>query len=98
MQRLRLKPALLGGASQQERTLAWFLYGSRACREGPWKLVWGVTSGRWELYNMDEDRTETRDLAKDKPAISRRLADTWMDWAKLTGAPSGGTRDEWYVL
>ena len=33
----------------------------RALRQGPWKLV-SAKLGRWELYNLDEDRTETNDL------------------------------------
>ena len=33
----------------------------RALRQGPWKLV-SAKRGRWELYNIDQDRTESNDF------------------------------------
>ncbi len=30
---------------------------------GNWKLVWGASEKRWELYNLKTDRSETNDLA-----------------------------------
>jgi arylsulfatase len=57
-------------------------------REGRWKLVGRnvarpktVDPTRWELYDMQADRTETYDLAIEKPDVVKRLADQWNLWA-----------------
>lgn len=51
---------------QQDREL-WFSHGgNKALRQGKWKAV--ISSdidGRWQLYNMEEDRTELNNLADD---------------------------------
>ena len=56
--------------------------GSRAVRQGKWKLVWGTTAKRWELYDMQADRTETNDLAEKHPDKVDQLVAIWNDWAK----------------
>lgn len=47
-------------------------------RQGPWKLIFHPASRRTELFNIDEDIGETRDLASEEPrktaALSRLLA------------------------
>jgi arylsulfatase len=37
--------------------------GNRALRDGKWKLVSYFPANRWELYNIDNDRDETNNLA-----------------------------------
>lgn len=46
--------------------LIWEHFGSRGIRQGKWKLV-AVNEGEWELYNMENDRTETNNLAAKFP-------------------------------
>ena len=82
-----LVPILSGGNCTNERELGWYLYGSRAFRAGKWKIVWGVTAQRWELYNMETDRTETCNLAADNPEIVQELSSAWRDWAQRTELP-----------
>jgi arylsulfatase A-like enzyme len=83
-----LKPILLGRDHHtQKRELGWYLYGSRAYRAGKWKIVWGVTARRWELYDMEADRTETHDRAADYPNIVKDLSAAWRTWAQRTEAP-----------
>ncbi len=74
-----LMPVLLESKSIDNRELGWSLYGSRAYRSGKWKLVWGVTRKQWELYDMEQDRTETQDLAREHPDIVQNLAVAWVD-------------------
>lgn len=93
-----LAGALTGGRDGGERGIGWFLYGSRAYREGRWKAVWGATGFKWELYDMDEDRTETRDLAAREKDVVARLSRRWEDWARRTGAPASGTSADWLVF
>ena len=64
--------------------LAWELYGNRALRQGKWKLVWGAGLKKWELYDMDADRTETRDLASVQPERVRAMSEAWYQWADAT--------------
>lgn len=79
---ISLKPALVDGMISADREFGWYLYGNRAYRSGKWKIVWGVTAKRWELYDLDADRTETNDLAVQHPEIVRRLTASWRTWAQ----------------
>ena len=58
--------------------------GSRAALVDQWKLVARGRDGPWELYDMDADRTETRDLASQYPEELSRLTSLWEDWALRT--------------
>jgi hypothetical protein len=40
---------------------------------GDWKLV-RAFGGEWELYSMELDRTELRDVSAEQPALVRELA------------------------
>jgi arylsulfatase len=77
-----LVPILSGAGVKEPRELGWQLYGSRAYRQGRWKIVWAVSTKKWELYDMVADRTEARDLAADQPGIVAKLSAAWQAWAK----------------
>jgi arylsulfatase len=47
---------------------------------GDWKLVSRFGSP-WELYRMDEDRTELNDLAAKDPARVRTMEKEYRQWA-----------------
>lgn len=58
-------------------------------RDGKWKLVGRGVAGRervfpdrWQLYDMQADRTETNNLAKSMPDKVEELASKWDTWAK----------------
>ena len=51
-----------------------------------WKLV-ATANGPWQLYHVDEDATETRDLATQESARVASMAGRWVDWAARVGAP-----------
>ncbi len=62
------------------RALFWEHEGHRATRDGRWKLV--ARKGRpWELYDIEADRTELRDLAAVEPDRVARMAAAWDAWA-----------------
>lgn len=75
---------LLRGESRREHEYLFFEHeGNRAVRAGRWKLVSRFrTGGEWELYDLQDDRTETRDLAKQQPGRVKRLREAWERWAK----------------
>lgn len=56
----------------------------RMYREGDWKIV-RVNDNEWELYNMNVDRTETHDLAAEKPEVIEKLVTNYKVWK--TGLP-----------
>lgn len=64
-----------GGSA--ERTLWWQHEGNRALRQGPYKIVAAGQDAAWELYDLDADRTETRDLSTSQPERLQQLAQEW---------------------
>jgi len=88
-----LIPVFTGRPNQTERAVFWHLYGNRAVRQGKWKLVWGVTRGQWELYDMDADRTETNDLASQHAERVREMSARWQEWAAISEVSEDATRD-----
>ncbi len=90
---------LLKVDQQNERVICWEHEGNRAIRKGDWKLVsefpgtWKpvrkyAKKGRWELYLISKDRTETNDLAKQMPEKVRELDALWQQWANEVGVIS----------
>ena len=84
---LSLLPILRGHQHEQPRELGWSLYGSRAYRSDKWKIVWGVSTKRWELYDMESDRTETQDLSAEYPELVTQLSEAWRRWADRSELP-----------
>jgi arylsulfatase len=55
----------------------WFSHrNNQALRHGDWKLV-KPNDGPWELYNLNNDRTETTDLAAQYPGKVEALQKQW---------------------
>ena len=50
-------------------------------RQGNWKIV-SLAGKPWELYNLAEDRTETRNLAEREPQRLKEMTASWEAWAK----------------
>ncbi len=83
------------GEAPSERAVFFEHEGNRAVRLGRWKLVsraeddafawWqedDLDPGNWELFDMEADRTETRNLASEHPDLVRSLAELWNQWAR----------------
>ncbi len=54
-----------------------------AMRTDHWKIVCEGKKAKWELYNMENDRTETTNLAKTKTEKVEELAQKWEEWKEL---------------
>ena len=92
--------SLLANQSVEERPIFWEHEGNRAVRLGKWKLVskadksdpfvWDkleeLPAENWELFDMNNDRTETKDLSKENPEIVEDLSKLWIEWASKAGA------------
>lgn len=72
-----------GRASPRE-PLFWEHEGNAAMRDGKWKLVRKYPDP-WELYDMDEDRTEMNDLAAQHPQRVDRMIASYHAWAERCG-------------
>lgn len=80
----------------EREAIYWEHEGNRAIRMGKWKLVAKSPKGAWELYDMEQDRTELTDRAKEDPKRVAEMAGKWEAWAKraqvipwIWGAPYG---------
>ncbi|MBI4894025.1 MAG: sulfatase [Acidobacteria bacterium] len=85
---------LLGGGKLKPRPLFWHYphYSNQggepgsAIREGRWKLIEFHQGGRRELFDLDQDPGETRNLISKEPAVARKRAATLDAWRKKSGA------------
>jgi arylsulfatase A-like enzyme len=98
MEGTSLAPVLAGG-SPSSRAVYFEHEGNRAVRLGRWKLVsradddpfaWWKRDdpgpGNWELFDLEADRTETDNLASERPDLVQSLAELWHQWALRTDA------------
>lgn len=89
---ISLRPAFTSAALDRGRPLFVEHENNAFARDGKWKLVGRgvaareqVSRDRWELYDMEADRTETRDVKEIQPDVAARLAAAWDEWAAEVG-------------
>jgi arylsulfatase A-like enzyme len=83
LQGLSLVP-LFSGEGRTGHEELYFRFGScRALRKGEWKVV-SFYGNPWELYHMDSDRFEQRNLAEERPELVRELSARWHEMAETT--------------
>jgi len=84
MEGTSLLPVFKGGTGKKERTLCWRTNpkGHRAIRKGDWKLVSADATAAWQLYDLKQDRFETRDLALRYPDKVKELTARYASWEK----------------
>jgi arylsulfatase A-like enzyme len=94
MEGVSLLPAFLGKPLERKNPIYFAHEGNRGIRSGKWKLAMKY-KGPWELYNIEADRTEQYDLAKEQPELAKKLADDWEAWAKRSDVDpwTGPARD-----
>ena len=73
-----------GRTWHRQRPIFWEHEGNRAVRDGIWKVV-RKYPGDWELYNMEEDRTELHDLAGREPDRVKEMVALYREWADRCG-------------
>jgi len=84
-----LLPIFQGQQRAGHKTIYQHFGTDRALRQGDWKLV-SAKLGKWELYNMKNDRTETTDLADQHPDKVAAMAKEWFRLAKDVDRLKGG--------
>jgi arylsulfatase len=87
-----MQPVLAGKATDirsADDWIGWELFGNRALRQGDWKalslLKAAGGTGEWQLYNLKDDPTESRDLASSQPAKLADLTRLWDRYASQNG-------------
>ncbi|MDE0837997.1 MAG: arylsulfatase [Kiritimatiellae bacterium] len=82
---------LNGQEAKRPAPLFWEHEGNAAVRDGRWKLVRNyqrdssllmTDPAAWELYDINEDRTELHDLSAQAPDRVRKMLDAFLSWAK----------------
>jgi arylsulfatase len=80
---------MLAGKVDSVRTeqdyLAWEIFGSRAVRQGDWKVRWQLKpygKGDWELFNVAKDPGERKDLAAQNPDKVKAMLAAWESYVK----------------
>ena len=93
---ISLRPAFLGEPLHRVKPIFWEHEGNRAVRSGPWKAVMKL-KGEWELYNIEEDRTEQHNLIGINKAVAVLLIQQWNDWAATSFVDpwTGPARNNW---
>lgn len=81
-----LAPILRGESREDHDVLCWNLPQTRAIRMGRWKLVEPGRKQPWELFDLETDGTETRNLAEEYPERARDMVARWQAWAERCGA------------
>ncbi len=96
MQGISLAPAFSGRPLTRKEPLFFMHEGNRAVRDGKWKLV-SKYQDPWELFDMEADRTEMRNLAGSQPEIAQRLAAAYDAWARTSFVEpwTGPRRTDW---
>ncbi|AYD47521.1 arylsulfatase [Arachidicoccus soli] len=69
--------------------LYWALNGHKAMLMGNWKIVTAKMSAPWELYNIQNDRSELNNLAHKYPDKVKKMAAMWQTWANRVGVFKG---------
>ena len=81
MEGTSLRPAFEGRTLNRKTPLFSEFSGNRAVRDGKWKLV-SDKGKKWELYDMEADRTELNNLAAKMPKKVKALSAFYDAWAK----------------
>jgi arylsulfatase A-like enzyme len=77
---------------RRQKPIFWEHEGNRALRDGKWKIV-SKENKPWELYNMENDRTEQNDLAARHPKRVQQMSALWQsEAARLNVLPLGTWR------
>lgn len=81
MQGASLLPVFKGESILREGAVYWEHEGNRGGRLGKWKIV-AFNHEPWQMYDMENDRTEQNDVSLEHPEIFQQMTSGWEIWAK----------------
>jgi hypothetical protein len=65
--------------------IAWEVFGNRALRQGDWKIRWEfkpLGKAGWELFKLDTDPAERKDLAAENPEKVKAMMVLWDEYVR----------------
>ncbi|WKN31842.1 arylsulfatase [Porifericola rhodea] len=75
-----LLPALAGQTIERKAPIYWQWSRGRAMRWNEWKLVKQGLDREWDLYHIENDPTETNNMAETYPEIVHELDSMYQQW------------------
>ena len=69
----------------QHETLFWRVGKNAALRSGKWKLL--RAGIHWELYDLEADPSESKDVAASNKELTKTLVERWETWSKTQVEP-----------
>lgn len=78
-------PLLAGEKLKRARPLFWEHTGWRGVRAGNWKAVFNPRQGKWALYDIAQDPTESTNLAASHSDVIKDLSKQWQAWSDAVG-------------
>ena len=75
-----LLPAFNGEIPEREKPIYWSWGDGKALRKDQWKIVLNDTT-QWDLYNLKDDPSETKNLASDLPEKVKELDSLYQAWS-----------------
>ena len=87
MEGLSLLPTLSGKTLERKAPLCFEHHGNLGLRDGKWKIVsmYRRDQRKWELYDMEADRTEQNNLGDKMPDRLNAMVAQWQSWADRVG-------------
>lgn len=85
-----LLPLINGSMPERPQPLAFHIRGKAAWHDGMLKAYGDVKKGKWELYDLASDPTESKDLAGEKPGRLKAMIAAWTKWKKSVDASDNG--------
>jgi len=90
-------PLLEGGSEQVREAIVHQASGGLAIRQGPWKQIFH-RDGRRELFNLQEDIGETRDLSASRSEVSAKLTTLMQRYIERGRSTSGPVQKNEFAL
>ena len=76
---ISIVPSFMGDSLDRERPLFFQFGKGKAVHDDDWKLV-RSGSEPWELYNLVDGRTETRNVVSSHPDRAQQMQEAWDQW------------------
>ncbi len=80
---------ILGDKTKRDKPLFWEWQHGRAVRDGKWKLVKQGQNSPWSLFDMQNDPSETIDLASKNPKTVEHMNEMFDTWKKRVSITKG---------
>ncbi|QGY45210.1 sulfatase-like hydrolase/transferase [Maribellus comscasis] len=80
MQGVSLLPVLNGEKTSREKPIFWEWRRGKAVYSDSWKIVKEGLEEPWDLYNIEQDPTETKNLANSNPEKVKEMEQLFEEW------------------